>query len=58
MDGQRPHPRAQVHRMTPPPTNLDNARWNCPTCKQVWIWRRPPRPTAQWIRLDTTTGAA
>lgn len=33
-----------------PPTTLTEARWNCPLCHQVWIWRRPPRPTAQWIR--------
>lgn len=33
-----------------PPTRLAEARWRCDTCRQVWIWRRPPRPTAQWIR--------
>jgi hypothetical protein len=33
-----------------PPTNLDDTHWNCPTCHQTWIWRRPPRPIAQWIR--------
>lgn len=34
----------------PPPTDLTHARWHCPQCHQTWIWRRPPRPTAQWIR--------
>ena len=40
-----------------PPTD-PTTRWHCPHCHQTWIWRRPPRPTAQWIRLDTTTGDA
>ncbi len=34
----------------PPPDNVDHARWNCDICHQTWIWRRPPRPAAQWIR--------
>ena len=35
---------------TPPPPEHVGTRWDCPFCHQVWIWRRPPRPTAQWIR--------
>ena len=35
---------------TPPPPDNPGTRWNCPRCHQTWIWRRPPRPTAQWIR--------
>lgn len=26
--------------------------WPCPVCGQLWIWRRPPRPIAQWIRRE------
>ena len=39
----------------PPPDNVDHARWNCDICHQTWIWRRPPRPAAQWIRQEEET---
>lgn len=32
-----------------PPTDLPG-HWTCPLCDAHWIWRRPPRPIAQWIR--------
>ena len=35
---------------TPPPPEHVGTRWDCPRCHQVWVWRRPPRPTAQWLR--------
>lgn len=35
---------------TPKPPDDVNFEWHCPVCLQVWIWRRPPRPVAQWIR--------
>ena len=36
---------------TPPPPQDPTTRWHCPTCQATWMWRRPPRPTAQWIRV-------
>lgn len=30
--------------------NIRPRPWACPVCGQHWIWRRPARPAAQWIR--------
>ncbi len=34
----------------PPPTSIGDSRYQCDICHQIWLWRRPPRPIAQWIR--------
>lgn len=36
--------------VTPPPPDNVGTHWACPLCHAVWIWRRPPRPPAQWTR--------
>ena len=60
MPRRAPDPAAEHawHDCTLPPPPGVPGHWRCPICGATWIWRRPPRPTAQWIRLDTTTGDA
>lgn len=41
------------HACSTPPISPDTAAtWDCPICRQRWVWRRPPRPAARWVRRD------
>lgn len=37
---------------TPEPPADVLFQWQCPVCLQLWVWRRPPQPAAQWVRRE------
>lgn len=47
---RRPGNEHNWHDCTTPDPAAHIHNWTCPICHQHWIWRRPPRPAAGWIR--------